>query len=135
MKPSRAFESTPKQLLATVASLMHEEGKVVPQSGGVLRQQRSPSDIHETPKENTVRRLRGDGGASARSVHPRARPSRTQASLLEINIRHIYLVAVLWSLRQYSRGLVAGGNLRAHGLHYKNNQGAKGIFRVRVEEL
>ena len=49
-----------KQLSATVASFMHEGEKVVSQSGGIY-----------VGKENTVRRLRGDGGASARSGHPR----------------------------------------------------------------
>ena len=33
--PLQVFKSTPKQLLATVASLMHKEEKVVHQSGGV----------------------------------------------------------------------------------------------------
>ena len=119
-----SIESTPKQLLATVTSSMHEGEKVVSQSGRVY-----------VCKENTVSRLCGDGGASARSGHPRWRPSQTQVSLLEMSIRHIYMAAMLRSIRQHSWGAIAWGNPWAHGLHDNNNQGEQGIIRVRVEEL
>ena len=42
-EPSQVFKSTPKQLSATVALLMHEGEKVVPQNGGIYVGEDFPS--------------------------------------------------------------------------------------------
>ena len=110
----RGFREYSSVLRSSCWQLLHhssakEEGGT--SEWGRLCQRRSPSGALETCKENTVMRRRGDEEASARSEHPRGRPSRTQVSLLETSIGHIYLAAVLWSMHQHLRNAIAVGNL------------------------
>ena len=97
MKSSRVFDPTPKQLLATVALLMHEGEKIVPQGGDIYVGEGLPL----VPLKLTKKVLSEDYVEMEELLPEVSTLEDAQVSLHETSVRHIYLAAILHSIHQH----------------------------------
>ena len=97
MKPSRTFELTSKQLLATVALLMHKGEKIVPQGGNIYVGKGLPLVPLKLAKK-----ILSEDYVEMEELLPEVGTLEDDAPLLhKTNVKHIYLAAMLRSIRQH----------------------------------
>ena len=89
---------------------MHEGEKVVPRSGGVyVGESLPPVSVKLAKKILSGEYVEMEELLPEMCTLEDDPPEPKRRLLPETSIRHIYLAAMLWSLRQHSWGLIAGG--------------------------